>query len=358
MPLNDDVDDYRNGWPPDKFEAAPCVEPGGMVEPAEIAEMFPDARVGGGWYPGAWRVEQGGNGGAITARPAENVLHIAASNWTIDPADPANPNRGIAGWNSSARACNGYNDQYGNMQQYASVWSAVNGTKDGNWRNRTWEAWNPEGLNGTAEQYNASTYTAEQCERFSDLLAWDHIENDAILDDMSDSRRASHGCGAHRYGIDPWRVSGGEVWTAHAGKTCPGTARVRQLPGIVARARVIASAVSTGRCTYLPAGRVNLAVAIARTGGVPAPTPSPQPIPEFELTEVGMFIMYGPGGAALCGPGYVQHLDEEGYQHALKIPGIKQIDVDRRGWDVTRAILLQGYVADKITDGLAAIPKA
>lgn len=220
------------------------------------------------WYPGAYRVEVGGNGGTITARPAENVLHIAASAWNIDPTDPLNPGKGIAGWTAGARACNGYVDQFGAMQQYCSVWSSVNGTKDGNWRCRTWESWNPEGNGSNGGDYDSSTWTAEQCERFSDLMAWDNNENGALLQDMRNSLRGSHGCGVHRYGItgyDPWRSVGGEVWSTSSSKVCPGSARVRQLSGIVARAMVIAEAVRSGRCTYLSPGRVNLTSALART---------------------------------------------------------------------------------------------
>lgn len=223
------------------------------------------------WYPGAWKVLIGGNGFAITQRPAENIFHIAASSWNIPEGRELDANIGIPGWVQGARSCQTYTDQYGNMQQYCGLFVSVNGTKNGNWRCRTHEAWNPEGLTGTAEEYNASEYTPEQCERFADFLAWDHIENGAILSDMGDSRPGSHGCGCHRYGIDPWRISGGEVWTSAAGKVCPGTARVRQLPGIIERAKVIAAAVRAGRCTFLAPGRIDLKFALARTGNAPLP---------------------------------------------------------------------------------------
>ncbi len=231
------------------------------------------------WYPGAYRVDQGGNGNSISARPAENILHIAASAWNVDLSDPLNGSKGIAGWNASASACNGYVDQFGAMQQYCSVWSAVNGTKDGNWRNRTWESWNPEGNGSNGGDYDASEWTGEQCERFSDLLAWDHIENGGLLQDMGDSRRSSHGVGVHRYGITgyrPYRDVGGEVWSGSSSKVCPGSARVRQLPGIIGRAQVIAAAVRAGRCGYLPVGRVNLGAALARTGDTPPDNRTPE----------------------------------------------------------------------------------
>lgn len=254
------------GRPVPDIDCDPCVEPG----PLSFDVLADPNERSAAWYPGSWIVSQGGNGGSITARPAENVFHIAASNWNIDVSDPVNGSKGIAGWNQGARACNGYIDQYGNMQQYCSVWSSVNGTKDGNWRCRTWESWNPEGLTGST--FDTSTWTGEQCERFSDILAWDSIENGAILADMADSRRSSHGNGVHRYGItgyNPWQQVGGEVWSGSSSKVCPGSARVRQLPGIIARARVIADAVRGGRCGYLPPGRVNLRDALARTNDQP-----------------------------------------------------------------------------------------
>lgn len=40
----------------------------------------------------------------------------------------------------------------------------------------------------------------------------------------------------HRYGIDPWRVSDGDVWGA-TGKVCPGELRVGQFGAVLATAR-------------------------------------------------------------------------------------------------------------------------
>ena len=95
---------------------------------------------------------------------------------------------------------------------------------------------------------------------------------------------------------------------------------------------------------------------------VPGTNPNPQPgggtggseprIPT--LTEVGMFIMFGPGGAALCGPGYIKNLNGEEYDRLSKVPGMQVVSVDQRGWDVTRAALVQGDSTDKIE----ALPKA
>lgn len=238
------------------------------------------------WYPGAHRVPVGGNGGRITLRPADNVLHIAASNWNVGvkggvfyPEEQANPSWGIAGWTAGAAACQTYNDEFGNMQQYCSLFESVSGTKDGNYRNRTHEAWNPEGLNGTNAQYNSSKYTRAQVWRFADFLAWDHIENGAVLRDMQNSLASSHGVGAHRYGVDDAgpksRVLGGETWTSTRGKPCPGTARVEQLAEIIALAIKLVALYKQGKWQWLQPGRVDVARCERIAGGSLAATGNP-----------------------------------------------------------------------------------
>lgn len=249
-------------------------------------------------YPGAYHLYFDDNGPMSVDVP-DNVLHIAASSWNIDPADPYSRdgvNDGITSWvDQGDTEAHTYNDQFGAFQQYVDLNRRVSGTLNGNYRNRTHEAWNPEGLHGSDAQYNTSRYTGEQCERFSDFLAWDHNENGTLLTNMRDSRPSSHGVGAHRYGVPsggPYDlVSGGEVWTSHPGKVCPGTARVEQIDGIIARAIVIARAVLAGRCGYLPPGRVNLAAAYARTGAAGAPSTPATPI-EKEWDEMASEAEY------------------------------------------------------------------
>lgn len=51
--------------------------------------------------------------------------------------------------------------------------------------------------------------------------------------DMRNSLPSSRGMGYHGYGIDPWRVPGGEVWGPR-GKVCPGIKRKAQFPSLVA----------------------------------------------------------------------------------------------------------------------------
>jgi hypothetical protein len=59
-----------------------------------------------------------------------------------------------------------------------------------------------------------------------------------------------------------------------------------------------------------------------------------------------MLIVFGPGGAALAGPGYFQPIDGESYSYWVRVPGIIVQGVDQRGWDKMRADCLYGQTAD------------
>ena len=86
----------------------------------------------------------------------------------------------------------------------------------------------------------------------------------------------------------------------------------------------------------------------------PEPNPNPQPsdgpggAQPKTITEVGMFIMFGPGGAALVGPGYAKNLNGEEYDRLNKVPGMQVVSVDQRGFDVIRAAACQGDSTDRI----------
>jgi hypothetical protein len=46
---------------------------------------------------------------------------------------------------------------------------------------------------------------------------------------VPDSKSTRRGIGFHRQGINPWRVAGGELWSASRGKECPGDRRIAQI---------------------------------------------------------------------------------------------------------------------------------
>jgi N-acetylmuramoyl-L-alanine amidase len=64
------------------------------------------------------------------------------------------------------------------------------------------------------------------------------------------------------------------------------------------------------------------------------------------LTEIGMVVVFGPGGAALASPGYWQNLDQEGLDYWKAVPGMVVQYVEQRAWDVMRANCLYGTGAN------------
>lgn len=92
-----------------------------------------------------------------------------------------------------------------------------------------------------APQYarDLEPWTPKQCTGIIRLVRYlcDRYDIPAVL--IPDSRSGRRGVGWHRQGIDPWRVSEGEVWSKARGKECPGDARIQQLktvimPGVIA----------------------------------------------------------------------------------------------------------------------------
>jgi hypothetical protein len=87
--------------------------------------------------------------------------------------------------------------------------------------------------------------TDEQVKAIAAILRWAHEEHGVPLQLCANSLPGSRGLAYHRQGIDgnfgpfrfPGRVDGGEVWTEHFGKVCPGDARIAQLPTILALAK-------------------------------------------------------------------------------------------------------------------------
>lgn len=218
-------------------------------------------------YPGAiWRPT--GDNGAMPADPDVTSLHIAVSR----------AEKSVFGWTADAKACHAYNGRMGYFEQYVAWNRKVAGVADGNSHVVTIESFdglliqnNPYREIGMGGDYGDNAddgrWDAGQCERVADLLAWQHLSYGLELRVMQTSRRSERGVAPHRLGVAPWRVSDGEVWTRHDGKRCPGDLRVAQIPGIVARAQVIAAAVQAGRCGWLPTGTVDVPAALARTSG-------------------------------------------------------------------------------------------
>jgi hypothetical protein len=95
---------------------------------------------------------------------------------------------------------------------------------------------------------NVPPFTAAQIEANAKICAWAYKTHGIPLVACPNSKPGSRGIAYHRQGIDGnfgsydygGRVAGGEVWTKHYGKVCPGDRRISQIPQIIKRARVLA----------------------------------------------------------------------------------------------------------------------
>jgi N-acetylmuramoyl-L-alanine amidase len=95
-------------------------------------------------------------------------------------------------------------------------------------------------------------FTDAQVEACAMILAWAHKVHDIPLQLCPNSRPGSRGLAYHRQGIEgnfdddrrfkhPGIVAGGEEWSEHFGKVCPGDRRINQRDDILARAKEIVS---------------------------------------------------------------------------------------------------------------------
>ena len=180
-------------------------------------------------------------------------------------------------WVNQENSCHLFDGPTGKGFQYKEFDELAWGMFEGNHNMITYESWdglritpdNPatDELNAAGQGSNQTVWTEQQLERKADVFAWFCVVLGLPCQMMASSDPAQSGLAPHRWGIAPWRdqLGGGETWTRHEGKPCPGDLRVESMPGIVARARQIIEAVNAGRCTWLPDGDVDLPSALART---------------------------------------------------------------------------------------------
>lgn len=138
-------------------------------------------------------------------------------------------------------------------------------------------------------------WTVPQAAEVLRILGWLANHYGFPLVDMLDSRPGRRGVGLHRYGCDPYRVSGGATWGPR-GKVCPGPDRVAQFKG----------------------GMLS-----GSTGGAPAPGPAPA----WRGAMGWPVLTEGMTGADVGG--LQMFLRDQGYT----------LDVDQRFGPATRAAL-------------------
>lgn len=277
---------------------------------------------------------------------------------------------GIAGWVRSAKSCHAYNGKNGDFAQYMDIGRKAYGVSQGNSTMLTVESYdglkileNPYREVGIGGQYgdsaNTGRWDAGQAERAADFMAWLNLDYGVPLRMMASSARSESGHAPHRWGIAPWRQPGGESWTAHDGKPCPGDLRVAQLPGIVQRAKVIAAAIKAGKCSYLPPGPVDVVKALARTGGKPttpttptAPKPPTKPAPSPAYPAFPGVTKLGSRGAAVRS---VQaRLLARGWRSIGSVDGVfgPQTDKVVRAFQKEKRLTPDGVVGPRTWDAL------
>jgi hypothetical protein len=111
---------------------------------------------------------------------------------------------------------------------------------------------------GTAADVNAEPWSDDQAESLAQILAHLHRTEGVPIQVMPDSRPGSRGLGYHREGIDPWRVAGGQLWSTHPGKLCPGDRKAAMIPAIVTRAaQLVAQPTPTPEDNMVPLDLLN-----------------------------------------------------------------------------------------------------
>lgn len=99
--------------------------------------------------------------------------------------------------------------------------------------NSTMPAWESQGGVTNAD---GEPWTENQVEAAAIIYAYLMETEGAPNQLMNNSLPSERGLGYHKLGIDPWRVSGGEIWSGARGKICPGQAKINGLPDILSRA--------------------------------------------------------------------------------------------------------------------------
>jgi hypothetical protein len=132
----------------------------------------------------------------------------------------------LSGWFSNPRAfasSHMYVRRDGTIEQYIDLDKI-------SWANG---AGNPRSITVETQGMGKGSWTSEQCVSLAHIARFVNGHYNLPLKLMKDSKPSTHGVGYHRLGVNPYRVSGGEVWSKSYGKVCPGDSRVDQIPGII-----------------------------------------------------------------------------------------------------------------------------
>ena len=143
------------------------------------------------------------------------ILHVAVSEAAS-----------LKGWFNNPKAgasSHFYVRRDGTIEQYlgAEYISWANGA--GNSRSITVET---QGM-------GAGSWTGAQITSLAKICRFAHERFGVPMTAMRNSLPSTKGVGYHRLGVNPWRLTYGEVWSSAYGKICPGPDRIKQVPGVV-----------------------------------------------------------------------------------------------------------------------------
>lgn len=175
-------------------------------------------------YPGAVVKKVDRYGTKMKARRVN--LHTAVSNSTT-----------LFPYFRTAQVCSHfYVREDGTVEQYVDTAFRAAADGQGNPDTISVETWDGYkrlwSVNGDIPPWNHNQVVAMAL-----LLRWIRDTHGIPLELVPDSKKERTGVGYHRQGIDPWRVSGGLVFSKTRGKPCPGDRRVAQVEGIIELAR-------------------------------------------------------------------------------------------------------------------------
>lgn len=217
-------------------------------------------------YPGAlWRPISRNKGGR-RASTRGVILHVAASEAAS-----------LQGWFNNPQAgasSHLYVRRDGTVEQYVDA------------RDVAWASGkaNPTTIGVETQGMGSGEWTPAQVEALAQIVAWAHREFGVPLRVMTSSKASERGVGYHLLGVPKTTAqkilgrsqTGGELWSKAVGKICPGPDRVKQVPGIVERAR------------QLVGGAPPKPSAPGKSKPAPAPAPSSEPRTYAKLVVDGV----------------------------------------------------------------------
>lgn len=187
------------------------------------------------WYPKAIRREITKHRTPMAAH-RRLILHTAVSSASS-----------LYNWHLQVSHCSHFYLRHdGVWEQYVDTKYRAPNQVEGNSDSISVESQDKGGLFPSWSGSNVPAWTAKQVEAIAELAVWLHTTHGIPLVQLPSSRPGTRGIGWHRQGIDgnfpggilAGRVSGGETWS-DPGKVCPGDRRIKQVPGIITRAKQI-----------------------------------------------------------------------------------------------------------------------